>query len=99
MQGERATAPTLPPPTPCTAPPLLGVFGPWTSPQQPLASSPDLASSNVIKSIPWSLKPGDLRILGTHLSRNRLAETRPPGFPSTQGSSWPSLQRFGVMNE
>ena len=36
---------------------------------------------------------------GTQCARNLSAWVRPPGAPSTQGASWPSLHRFGARKE
>ena len=57
------------------------------------------ASSKVTTSIPSCLNAGDARIRGTHCDKKASDDTRPPGSPSTQGASWPSWQRFGVMKE
>src|SRR6478735_4604294 len=96
-----STAPTRPPPGPWTVPPGFGVFGPacWlqhaeASEYMPLVS----ASSKVTTSSPSAIA-GELRITGTYLRSHASALTSPPGCPSTHGSSWPSLHRFGVMNE
>ena len=75
---------------------------PGPSPQHADASAsgaPNSASSKVITSMP-SAERGrreDLRHPRRGGTRRRV--TSPPGRPSTHGSSWPSLQRFGVMNE
>ena len=36
---------------------------------------------------------------GTHRARNLSAWARPPGAPSAQVASWPSLHRFGARKE
>ena len=54
-------------------------------------------SSKVTTSSPSFLKAGELRMRGTHVLSQALAETKPPGLPLAQGESWPSSHRFGVM--
>ena len=36
---------------------------------------------------------------GTHRAGNLSAWARPPGAPSAQGASWPSLHRFGARRK
>ena len=45
------------------------------------------------------MKAGEEVIRGTHVLRKASALTRPPGCPSTHGSSWPSWQRLGTIIE
>src|SRR4051794_9270214 len=95
MNGEISTAPILPPPEPGDGPAALGVFAACSLQHDALSSS---ASSNEMTSRPSSLYPGESRIFGTHSCRNASIDLSPPGrFPSTHGSSCPSLQRSGVM--
>src|SRR5205814_10352626 len=89
--GPSSTAPTWPPPVENTL-----------SPQQLFVVEP---SSNVMRMSPWFWYAYDAWMIGTTLARNAFALTRPPvpGLaPSAPGPlhpwSWPSSQRFGVMN-
>src|SRR4051812_21651003 len=90
-----------PPPGPGVGPPGDGVFGPVGSLQHAAESADEpvaSASSNVMTSIPLSLNAGAFVIFGIHARSHASALFNPPGRPSTHGASWPSLQRFGVMN-
>jgi len=70
----------------------------YICPQQALESDSTLSdSSKVIMSRPSFRNAGESRMRGTHSRSQASALTRPPGSPSTQGASWPSWQRFGVM--
>src|SRR5690348_10130087 len=79
-----------------------GEFGPGPSPQPDDESGglpPNSASSKVTTSMPSRRNAGDARIFGIQVASQASALTSPPGRPSTHGASWPSSQRFGVMNE
>src|SRR4051812_49426871 len=97
MKRESSTVPVRPPPLPWVRPPLFGVFGPIGSWQQ--SSAPLSDSSKVTITRPPSAYAGDLVILGIQVFRKSFALWRPPGLPSTHGSSCPSLHRSGVMKE
>src|SRR5450759_5205295 len=77
-----------------------------TSQETPARPSPQHAvasfcgpsdSSAVMTRAPSVLNAGELRILGTQILSQASTLTRPPGWPSTHGESWPSWHRFGVM--
>ena len=77
--------------------------GPGTSLQQAVALAgfpPSVsASSKVTSRSPSFLNAGELVIMGTQVWRKASTLVRPESLPCwlTQGASWPSLQRLGVM--
>lgn len=83
VSGDRTSAPTRPP----AAPPGI---------DEEELSLPS-ASSKVVTRNPSFLNAGEDRICGTCSLSHLSALGRPPCDPSWQGSSWPSLHRFGVM--
>src|SRR5438093_555590 len=88
MYFEIRTAPTRPPPGPKI--PGEAVLGPVGSLQHAelLAPPPEISpSSKATISRPSRRNARDARILGTHSCRNRSADVRPPGRPSTQGAA------------
>src|SRR6478736_5630045 len=92
------SAPTRPPPGPLSPGfAAFGDFGVWQHAVESPCAPPNSASSNVTINMPPALYAGDARIFGAHFWRNASADFRPPGRPSLHGSSWPSLQTFGVM--
>src|SRR6476620_285230 len=95
MYGESRTAPGRPPPGPEM--PGIGVFGPLGLPQHALASPDTSASSNVIASNPSFWYAGDDMMRGTQTFSKSLMDCRPPGLPSAQPVSCPSLHRSGVI--
>src|SRR5579863_2048714 len=98
MYGEISSAPMCPPPGP--VPPGCGEPGPAASPQQDEVSE-SAASSKVISRRPPCLNAAEPVIFGTQVCRN-LSMSPPAEVPLCwlmHGKSWPSLQRFGVMNE
>src|SRR5215471_20752746 len=105
MNGDSRTAPTRPPPGPWM--PGLSALGCDGSVLPVLTFSPQHAvesdrlsdSSNVTMIRPFALKAGDAMIRGTHVLRNALAWASPPFWPFVHGSSCPSAQVSGVMNE
>ncbi len=99
MNREIRTAPTRPPPGPGM--PGWAVFGceavlPSVSPQQAALSLP---SSNVTMIRPFCLKAGEAMISGIQMCRKPLISASPPGSPSAQGASCPSMHRFGDIHE
>src|SRR3954453_17816568 len=98
MNGDSRTAPTRPPPGPTT--PGSGEPGPGISSQHDSASEL-AASSKTISSSPFRWEGGGPVISGTHVSKNAsmsASADAPLGWLA-HGKSWPSLHRFGVMNE
>src|SRR6476661_10020999 len=79
--------------------PGSGAFGPGPSPQQASAPLGSLvsASSKVTTRRPSCWYAGDARIFGIQVFSHSSALASPPGRPSTQGLSWPSSHRLGVM--
>src|SRR6202034_3004738 len=106
MNGDRATAPTRPPPGPYRPGSLT--FG-WDgsvkprlsfSPQQAEASVSSADSSNVMKPSPPCRYAGEPMMRGTQVARNQSTWPRPPLAPSWHvGVSWPSAQVSGVIQE
>ena len=79
----------------------FGRLKPGISPQQAEEpSAPTMSvSSNVMTSRPSWRNAAYAVISGTHFCKKASIASKPPGCPSIQFASCPSLHRFGVMNE
>src|ERR1039458_4275524 len=69
---------------------------PEVSPQHAVSVVP---SSNVTMIIPFFLYAGEFMISGIQMCRKPLISVRPPGSPSAQGASCPSMHRLGETHE